>query len=173
MATPKGNRVRPTSDRVKEALFSILLSRYGSLSGLSVLDLFAGTGSLGIEALSRGAVTATFVDSHPQSLELIRHNLDLTGFANQAELCPMEVLKALQHLRRAERSFDVIFVDPPYRELALAQEVLELLALHRLTPASGLIVFETGGKTILDLPEELELLEKRVYGDTAIYFIGQ
>lgn len=171
LVTPKGNRVRPTADRVKEALFSILLSRYGSLNGLTVIDLFAGTGNLGIEALSRGATHATFVDSHPQSREMIRKNLTLTGLADRAELVSHDVLTALQRLTEEQRNFDIVFIDPPYRELELMQKVLEHLAGYRLTTECGLIVLESDGKSVPTLPDGLVLLEKRVYGDTALHLL--
>lgn len=154
-------------------MFSILLSRYGSLKDLAILDLFAGTGNLGIEALSRGAARATFVDSHPQSLELVRRNLDLTGLTSRAELSPLDALKAVQRLGEGKRSFDIIFADPPYREEQLMQEVLEHLAVYNLAAPGGLIVFETGNKTILDIPIGLELQERRLYGDTAILLVSK
>jgi 16S rRNA (guanine(966)-N(2))-methyltransferase RsmD len=171
LTAPKGDRVRPTSDRVKEALFSILLSRLGSLTGLTVLDLFAGTGNLGIEALSRGAARALFVDNHPQSREMICSNLTLTGFTDRAEVLPMDVPKALQRLATVGNVFDLIFIDPPYQEVELMHRVLGMLAEQRLTTVDTLIVFETGSKTVLTLPERLELMEKRIYGDTAISLI--
>lgn len=173
LAAPKGDRVRPTADRVKEALFSILLSRYGTLQGLSVLDLFAGSGNLGIEALSRGAAHATFVDSHPLSIGAIRGNLALTCLSERAEMMPMDALKALHRLAGQNRVFDIIFIDPPYREHELMQSVLQILAGKRLTTTDGLIVFETGSKTILSLPEGFESVGKRLYGDTAIMLLAQ
>lgn len=172
LATPKGNRVRPTADRVKEALFSILTSRHGSLNGLSVLDLFAGTGNLGIEALSRGAACATFVDNHPQSLEMIRNNLTSTGLSGRAELVPLDALTALKRLGRERKSFDLVFIDPPYRELDLTQGVLRQLAQYRLTTENGLIVLECDSKTAPTLlPDGLSMLEKRSYGDTTILLL--
>lgn len=171
LATPKGDRVRPTADRVKEALFSILSSRFGSLDGLTVLDLFAGTGNLGIEALSRGAASATFVDIHPQSRELIRRNLTLTGLADRAEVVSLDVLAALQRLADQGRRFDLVFVDPPYRELELMHKVLRMLADYPLTTAFGLIVLESDAKTVPVLPEVLLPGDRRVYGDTALHLL--
>jgi 16S rRNA (guanine(966)-N(2))-methyltransferase RsmD len=171
LTTPKGDRVRPTSDRVKEALFSIVQSRLGSLTDLSVLDLFAGTGNLGIEALSRGAARVLFVDNHPQSLEMIRSNLTLTGFTDRADVLSMDVPKALQRLATAGTVFDLIFIDPPYHEVGLMHRVLDVLAEQQLTTVDTLIVFETSSKTVLTLPDRLELMEKRMYGDTAISLI--
>lgn len=168
--TPRGDRVRPTADRVKEAVFSALLSRYGTFHGLAVLDLFAGTGNLGIEALSRGAEHAVFVDSHQDSANIISRNLELTGFAASSELVRSDVRKALQRLHRQGKLFDIIFLDPPYREIELTENVLADLVEYRLTTPAGMIVVETDSRTALKIPAGLELLEKRSYGDTAILF---
>jgi len=173
LAAPKGNRVRPTADRVKEALFSMLLSRLGSLDGIDVLDLFAGTGNLGIEALSRGAGTAVFVDSHRQSQDIIRANLALTGLSARSSLLPVDALTALKRLSREQRLFDIIFMDPPYHELDLIQEVLGELSRSRLISEQGIVILESNGKMVPALPENLTLLETRLYGDTAIHILEQ
>lgn len=172
LTVPKGSRIRPTADRVKEALFSALLSRYGSLQDFTVLDLFSGTGSLGIEALSRGASRAIFIDNHPQSQQIIRKNLELTGFTDRAQLISLDALKALHHLKGDKRKFDIIFIDPPYQEEGLMHRILEYFTIDRFTTPDGLIVFETGSKTVLSLPDELYLLDRRLYGDTAIHYIS-
>jgi len=173
LSAPKGNRVRPTADRVKEALFSMLLSRFGSFDGIYVLDLFAGTGNLGIEALSRGADTAVFVDSHRQSQDIIRANLALTGLSARSSLLPLDALTALKRLSREHRLFDIIFMDPPYHELDLIQEVLGELSRNRLTSEQGIVIMESSGKMVPALPENLTLLETRLYGDTAIHILEQ
>lgn len=169
--SPVGNRVRPTADRVKEALFSSLASRFGSFNGLAVLDLFAGSGGLGIEALSRGAATALFVDTHPDSLSLIRKNLQLTGLAPAAEVLRLDALKAVSQLDTAGRRFDIILADPPYAETALIEQLLRQLAAGALLAADGVIALETDSKTALQLPEPLALLDRKVYGDTAFWFL--
>lgn len=173
LSAPKGNRVRPTADRVKEALFSMLLSRLGSFDGIDVLDLFAGTGNLGIEALSRGAGTAVFVDSHRQSQDIIRANLALTGLSARSSLLPLDALAALKRLSREQRLFDIIFMDPPYHELDLIQEVLGELSRSRLTSEHGIIILECNGKMVPALPDNLTRLETRLYGDTAIHILEQ
>lgn len=170
---PKGDRVRPTADRVKEALFSILLSRLDSLTDCSILDLFAGTGNLGIEALSRGAARATFVDVNSQSADCIRKNLQVTGFGNRAELLQMDVLKSVDRLASENRLFHLIFIDPPYRDVELMHDLLRLLACRPILHPDGLIIFETGKNTVLHLPEGLETIEKRIYGDTSLLLIEQ
>ena len=103
--SPAGNRIRPTADRVKEALFSSLGSRFGALNGLAVLDLFAGSGALGIEALSRGATSALFVDNHPDSLQLVRKNLELTGLAKSAEILRLDVLQGANSSAGGRQTF--------------------------------------------------------------------
>jgi len=170
---PAGNRVRPTADRVKEAVFSSVASRFGSFEGLKVLDLFAGTGSLGIEALSRGAESCVFVDSHPDSINLTRKNLQLTRFDRDATLLLMDGLKALQHLSGQGMIFDIILVDPPYAGQELTESVLRQLAKLNLTTPNGVLVFETDNRCELHSPEFFHLYLRRVYGDTAIWMFEQ
>lgn len=167
---PAGNRVRPTADRVKEALFSALASRFGSFDALDVLDLFAGSGGLGIEALSRGAATALFVDNHQESIALIRKNLQLTGFENSATLTLMDAQKALNRFSDQGRVFDIILVDPPYAEKELSERILSLLASLKLLSANGVAVFETDSRFELSSHESFHLLSRKVYGDTAVSF---
>jgi len=172
LSSPSGTRVRPTADRVKEALFSSLGSRFGSFNGLTVLDLFAGSGALGIEALSRGAVAAVFVDNHPDSLLLVRKNLELAGLAQAAEILRYDVIKAVAHLEADDKRFDIIFADPPYAEKELTEQLLRLLAAGSVLSAGGIIALESDSKTDLLLPEGLALLSKRVYGDTAVWLLA-
>ena len=166
---PVGRRVRPTADRVKEALCSSLASRFGSFEGLSILDLFSGSGSLGIEALSRGSKSAVFVDSHPESISLSRENLKLTGFDNAATLLMMDAVKALQYLSENGRIFDIILVDPPYADKEMTESVIRLLGELSLTSQSGVLVFETDNKSELHPPDNFLLSSRKVYGDTAIW----
>jgi 16S rRNA (guanine(966)-N(2))-methyltransferase RsmD len=173
LLSPAGSRVRPTADRVKEALFSALASRFGSFAGLSVLDLFAGSGALGIEALSRGASSALFVDSHPASLQLVRKNLDLTGLTGLAEIIRMDVVRAVELLAGRNRRFDIIVADPPYAEKVLAEELLAHIASAALIQADGTIILETGSRIDLIVPENLMLDSRKVYGDTAIWIFTQ
>jgi 16S rRNA (guanine966-N2)-methyltransferase len=109
LVAPKGNATRPTSDRVREAIFSIL----ASVEGAQVLDLFAGSGALGIEALSRGATAATFVDSASDAVAAIRQNLEYLG--QRAEVLRMPAKRALACTPITGRQYDLVFLDPPYR----------------------------------------------------------
>lgn len=167
---PAGNRVRPTADRVKEALFSALTSRFGSFDGLAVLDLFAGSGGLGIEALSRGAASATFVDAHPESIALTRKNLQLTGLDSHANLILMDAQKALNRLSDQGRIFDIVLVDPPYADKELSEKILVSLSSLSLISAKGIVVVETDAKYRLAAPETLFPADRKVYGDTALSF---
>jgi 16S rRNA (guanine(966)-N(2))-methyltransferase RsmD len=168
LSTPRNLRVRPTSDRVKEALFSILTSRLGNLAGVRVLDIFAGTGSLGIEALSRGAALATFVDNHHESVEIIKKNLTLLGFSDQARIVTLDALTALILLTKKEKPFQLIFLDPPY-SAGLTEKVLDHLGSSALVDQDTLVVAEFSVKeSIPSSFGKLHESDRRVYGDTAL-----
>lgn len=171
LTAPRNMRVRPTADRVKEALFSILVSRLGDLTGMRVLDLFAGTGNLGIEALSRGAEFALFVDAHRESAELTRKNLELTRLAEHAKVVVQEAGAALKWLSRGEPPFHLVFLDPPYGE-GHTQRLLELLAQSPVVDGGTTVIAEFSVKE--DVPTRfgrLEESERRIYGDTALSFL--
>ncbi|HET8673276.1 MAG TPA: 16S rRNA (guanine(966)-N(2))-methyltransferase RsmD [Thermoleophilaceae bacterium] len=157
LSAPAGRATRPTADRVREALFSIL----GPLEGERVLDLFAGSGALGIEALSRGAAAAVFVDSEQRAVAAIRRNLDALG----AEAA-VHRRDALAFLRgQHDGSFDLVFLDPPYSSASeLAGALSELLPAALAEGAR--IVSESDKRTPLELT--LPLVDERVYGDTRI-----
>jgi 16S rRNA (guanine966-N2)-methyltransferase len=152
LEAPRGREVRPTADRVREALFSIL----GPLDGVRVLDLFAGTGALGIEALSRGAVACVFVDVDTRPVEA---NLEALGIG--AEVRRGTALSAL----KAGDQYDLVLLDPPYRDAArLGPQLTE--ALPPVLGASARVVSESDRRHPLDLG--LPLLDERRYGDTLI-----
>ena len=156
LQAPRGPRTRPTADRVREALFSIL----GDVSGLHVLDLYAGSGALGIEALSRGAAAATFVERDPGAVAAIRHNLEAVG--SQAEVRRQD---ALRFLGAARGAFDLVFLDPPYdAAVRLAEPLSE--RLPAVLGEEARIVTESDKRAPLELSLPVEL--ERVYGDTRI-----
>jgi 16S rRNA (guanine966-N2)-methyltransferase len=157
LIAPPGAGTRPTSDRVREALFSML----GGLDGARVLDLYAGSGALGIEALSRGAATATFVDRDPRAAETIWRNLAALGI----EDATVHRREALAHLRGAEASYDLILVDPPYSCAPRLGGPLSAALPARLR-TDALIVTESDKRIPLEL--ELPLVRERNYGDTRI-----
>ena len=139
LAAPKGDATRPTADRTRETLFSMLVSRLGSLDGLNVADLFAGSGALGIEALSRGAAHCLFAEQDRAALDVLRANLAALGATDRAEVRATSVLS----LGSAPRPYDVILMDPPYGTGAGAV-ALDKLARLGWTDAASWISIETG-----------------------------
>ena len=143
LKTPEGLATRPTADRVKEALFSIIQFE---LPGSSVLDLFGGTGQLGIEALSRGAKEAIFVDQSEKACKLIRENLKRTGLESQARVVCSDYLG---YLKRCKEKFDIVFLDPPYAEVFL-ENSLKMITEIDILQSGGIIVAERPvGKDLL------------------------
>ena len=165
LVAPRGRSTRPTSDRVREALFSILGADL--VEGAWVLDLFAGSGALGIEALSRGARHAAFVDSSPAAVAAIRRNLSVLGV--EAELRRQDALAYLRSAFRDARQYDLVFLDPPYRHAsALGRELST--ALGPVLAAAARVVGESDRRAPLEL--DLPLLDERRYGDTLIRIHG-
>jgi 16S rRNA (guanine966-N2)-methyltransferase len=159
LAAPRGGRTRPTADRVREALFSML----GPIEDARVLDLFAGSGALGLEALSRGAAEATFVDSSSSAARAVRTNLEALGVG--AEVRRGDARAFLRNARAAGRQYDLVFLDPPYQRAgALAEALAEDLAAV-LAPRAR-VVAESDRRSPLELP--LALQADRRYGDTVI-----
>ena len=157
LVAPRGQGTRPTSDRVREALFSIL----GPLDGERVLDLFAGSGALGLEALSRGAAHATFVERERAALRALRDNVADLGA--QADVVAADAKAFLRAAQERGAQYDLVFLDPPYRDAAgLAQE----LDLAVVLSAGGRVVGESDRRQPLELP--LPLTDERRYGDTLI-----
>ncbi len=171
LAPPRDRNIRPTADRVKEALFNILAGYLGGFDGLKVLDLFAGTGNLGIEALSRGAAAALFVDNGRESLQLVRRNLDALGFVTRSRVMARDVLTALRQLDADGERFDLVFLDPPYAR-GLAEQVLTALALSGILADDAVVVAETAAREVLgERFGSLCCYDRRVYGDTSVSFM--
>lgn len=167
LKAPKGSSIRPTADRVKESLFNILRNE---LAGARVLDLFAGTGSLAIEALSRGAAEALLVDSSAASAKLIRDNLRRLGLTRNARVITAPVRRALNSIASQGRPFDIIFLDPPYGE-ELVPKTIEIIAREELLGAAGVIVAEHSTRDALqDRHGTLDRFDQRRYGDTMLSF---
>lgn len=165
--TPRGRTARPTSDRVKKTIFDILGPR---VIGARVLDLFAGSGALGIEALSRGASRAMFVESDPGAVRIIRENIDHCQVGLCAEIFKGRADTALRTMRRAGMLFDFIFVDPPY-DLGMAGGALELLSRGGVLEEGACIVVEWSRDERLAPAETSLIVEKeREFGRTIITF---
>jgi 16S rRNA (guanine966-N2)-methyltransferase len=159
LATPTGLETRPTSDRVREALFSIL----GPLDGERVLDLFAGSGALGIEALSRGAGSALFCDNSPAAARAVRSNLQALGL--HAEVVCDDARRVLRDAHAGGATYDLVFLDPPYRDAEQWATELSVLVPAILAP-DGRVVSESDRRVPLRLA--LPLGDERRYGDTLI-----
>lgn len=168
LKAPGGTLTRPTSDRVKEALFSILESA-GRIQGASVLDLYAGTGALGIEALSRGALRAVFVEKNRMAAAVLQQNLEHTRLANLATVLSMDSGQSLERLARQNELFDLILLDPPYQS-GLYLKLIQQAGATVLAP-HGILAAESASR--FPLPERIGpciLTDRRIYGDTAIDF---
>lgn len=163
LKVPSGSRVRPTSDKVKQALFNILGDR---VADAAFLDLYAGAGGIGIEALSRGAGRVVFVDSSRGSLAVIKQNIEQTGLGERAQVVPA---KAEAFLRKSSESYDIVFLDPPYAEEM--QPLLELIAGSEIVKPEGVVIAEHFKKQ--PSPEKagsLSLYREARYGDTVLAF---
>lgn len=178
---PKG--IRPTQNKVRKAVFDIL----ASVAGLSFLELFAGSGAVGLEALSRGAAFLVLIENNPECLGVIKKNIELLG-ARDCILYPKEAEAAIKAFHAQAKRFDIIFLDPPYRaeafprpgsgstatshrEPPLAKKALQTLAAYDILAPDGLVIIQHFSKD--DLPEasgDLVLCKRANYGDTALSF---
>jgi 16S rRNA (guanine(966)-N(2))-methyltransferase RsmD len=168
LVTPRNRSLRPTSDRVKESIFNTLR---GEIEGRLILDLFAGTGNLGIEALSRGARKVVFVEKGRHALGIIQKNLAQFGFEGRSEVLPIDASRAVGVLKQRGETFDVIFMDPPY-EKGLVEKTLLKLSFHQLYHRNSLLVIEHHRRE--SLPPILpgwNLIRQRQMGETLISFL--
>ena len=168
----KGLALRPTSDKLRETLFNVLGS---GVVGSRFVDLYAGTGAIGIEALSRGAAEAAFVENHPPAAALIRRNLETLGIRTGVTVLMMDALRGLEKLASRQKSssasFDFIFLDPPYAAAKDYARVLEFLGSANLLALGGIVIAEH--RRSFNLPEEVGALRRyRVLkqGDAALSF---
>ena len=163
---PPGRGTRPTSDRAREGLFSMLQSRLGSFEDLEVADLFAGTGALGLEALSRGAAHCTFVEKDRGALDILRRNFDRLGAGDRADLRA----QSAEHAAPPRRPCDLVFMDPPYAQ-GLVPLALEQLVTGQWLSPNALVVAETGSdEPALEAPG-WTILDERTYGAARVYFL--
>jgi 16S rRNA (guanine966-N2)-methyltransferase len=164
---PVKGRIRPTSAKVREAVFSILGSAVG---GLRVLDLFAGTGALGIEALSRGAAAAVFVEDHPESLKVLRRNLADFGLVGRTTVWPLPAAAALKKLATRGETFGLAFLDPPYGGGEVVEALTALAELPLLAPGARVVVEHSRRESLPEVCGALTRLTLRRYGDTQVAF---
>lgn len=166
LKAPKGDAVRPTQDRVREALFSMLTNE---IAQVRFLDLFAGAGTVGLEALSRGAASVTFVEKAPPSLASITANVEMLKVSNRAEVIRADALNWIKSAA-AKRNFDIAFADPPY-QLALDvgyAGILEMLAVNDVVKVDGLFIAEMRRTQTPDVSEYWDLCRDRIYGQSRI-----
>ena len=169
LQVPRGLTVRPTPDRAKEGLFSIL---GGRVADCQFLDLYAGSGAIGIEALSRGAAAALFVEKRDYVAEIIRRNLARTGLAGRSTVMVADVADALKKLAKVRKCFDIIFADPPYN-FKKAAVILQLIDDKELLNENGLVIWEH--RAAVSLPPRIGnmVCGKEVrYGDTSFSFLS-
>jgi 16S rRNA (guanine966-N2)-methyltransferase len=163
----RGMTIRPTSDYLKESIFNILT---GSVEGAAVLDLFAGTGGLGIEALSRGAATAVFVDNAPQAIKTLIRNVQVCCLQEQSIILKRNVLRGLNFLGSIGYIFDLIFIDPPY-DKGCVKRTLQLLGRSGSILDSCTVVIEHSKREILpDTVDCFNLSDRRDHGKTLVSF---
>ncbi len=166
LKVPAGSRVRPTSDKVKQALFNILGD---SVEGSVFLDLYAGAGSIGIEALSRGADRVMFVDSSRISLDVVKHNIDQMGFSDRADI---SLSRAEKFLKKPSGPYTIVFLDPPYAEEL--HPLLEMVAGAKILDSHSIVIAEHYKKQ--PSPKSagrLSLYREARYGDTVLAFYTQ
>lgn len=155
LKTIEGNSTRPTRDMVKEALFSILLSE---IPDCSFLDLFAGSGAIGIEALSRGAKFCMFIDSNPSCIKVIKENIEKAHFSEISEVYNTDYRKAINKLK--EQSFNIIYIDPPYNK-EMGINAVQLISNKNVLTHDGIIILETDTNEIV--PDLIGIYEKFNY----------
>lgn len=168
LAPFKGINIRPTSDRVREATFSILGQ---DMTGQWVMDLFAGTGSLGLEALSRGALGVLFVDSSPASVKLIKVNLALCGYEDSGSVLRRDLTRGLPYtLPIKQRRFDLVFLDPPYTKGLIVPVIKNLQGSSLLCQGSYIVTQSSKNEEMPLSPDGIRPINTRLYGNTRISF---
>lgn len=164
LTSPKGEQTRPTSSLLRKAFFDICA---GDLEGANFLDLFAGSGAVGLEALSRGAEHATFVDKSPLACKAIAQNINLLGVEGQSTVLCMPVERALKSLQKKNQSFSLIYIDPPYGQENIASLLKQIHEAHLADTTTRVFVEESSKQENLeDLSPSVQCIEKRRYGDT-------
>jgi 16S rRNA (guanine966-N2)-methyltransferase len=165
---PRRCRIRPTSDRVKESLFDMLQP----VEGVSFLDMFAGCGNCGFEALSRGARYAVFIEKEPRLVDAIRENLCVLGFEGRAEVIAADAEQGVKRLAKRTERFDILFADPPYEE-GFLPEIMKWLEGVNLLAENGIIVLQHSVREALEgsCVQAMAVTDQRRYGDTMLSFL--
>ncbi|WP_321370861.1 16S rRNA (guanine(966)-N(2))-methyltransferase RsmD [uncultured Desulfuromusa sp.] len=169
LAPFQGKNIRPTPDRVREAIFSILTSKLGSFTELNILELFAGSGAQSLEALSRGAKSAVLIDADEYAIQVMNENIKRCRFESKAKVVKQNVFTALPQLVHSA-PFDLILLDPPYN-LNLISSTIEKIEHLNLIAENGIICAETSRAETLNDFKTLKLIDERIYGSTKIHFL--
>lgn len=164
----RGLTIRPTADRLRESIFNIL--SHGVLNAM-VLDLFAGTGAMGMEALSRGAESAVFVDNNPEALSVIQRNITSCSFDKQARIIKWDIKENLNCLKLAGTAFDLVFMDPPYNRGMVKPALLNLERTGSLKKGARIVVEHSPLEPIPDPVFIFEIQDRRKYGKTLVSFL--
>ena len=159
---------RPTMDRVKESMFAMIQAK---VKDAVVLDLFSGSGNLGIEALSEGAKYAYLVDSNPKAVKTIKQNIENLNIIN-AQVINMDYLKALNYLKNEKKQFDLIFLDPPYKTNYIEKSI-ELITKNQLLAQDGLIICENDDLDKIVYGENYKIVKEKKYGDKWVVILKQ
>lgn len=167
LETIEGLATRPTTDRIKETLFNIIAF---DLPECSFLDLFSGSGAIGIEALSRGAAEAVFVENAAECQQVIQRNLEHTKLGVRARLMGEDVFSALRKLSAEQKAFDIIYMDPPYAS-GLYEQVLEKIVAGGLLQQEGYLITERSAKIPLTPPAGMAILREKAYKTTILTFL--
>ena len=170
LKAPAGLNTRPITDMIKEALFNVLA---GKVADAKLLDLFAGSGSVGIEALSRGAQTVVFVDNSVEALKVVNENLNNCNFSREYHVLRSDVFKALGLLKRHNSKFDLVYVDPPFTNERIFNEIMESIAVMDILESDGIVIIRTPRRK--EMPNFSGLHEYRLnhYGESSLHYYGR
>lgn len=162
----RNSSIRPTADSTKELIFNVI---HENVNASRVLDIFAGTGGLGIEALSRGATEAVFVESNRSAQNLIRNNLEKTGYLEKTKILRLSFERAIKLLSKQKNQFDLIFADPPYQK-GYPQSTVEAVATGDLLLPGGCLIIEQSSREQMLSSEKYKLITEKKRGDSTILF---
>jgi len=166
--TVRGIKTRPTADRTREAIFNILAFQ---IAGSRILDLFAGTGAFGIEALSRGADSAVFIDNDRKSISTLNENIQPLALKSQATVLQCDLTRDWDLLRSLKTTFDLIFMDPPYNKEMIAPTLFHLHTSHFIDKAARVVVEHSILEPLIEVPAPFEIAGQRRYGKTLVTFL--
>jgi 16S rRNA (guanine966-N2)-methyltransferase len=169
LSGPEGLEFRPTTGRVKEFIFFLYRQE---IENSRFLDLFSGSGSLGLEALSRGALEGYFVEKSPRSIQLLKKNIDACGFGERAHLLAGDVFSVLDRLGKRDENFQIIFADPPFKE-SLHSRIVDAVSRNKVLKSNGLLILEHESHDVSSRETDLALIRQKKFGHCFISIYGQ